>query len=68
MEAGSNKRYINLPTALEVIAFIPDKYEDYSFRDIIIIERHEDSKEPYFYTINYSNTAYFPLYYILLFL
>ncbi len=59
---------MNLLTALEVAAFILDKYKDRSFYNIIIIKRREDSKEPLFYTINYINTAYFLLYYILLFL
>ena len=67
MEAGSDKRRINLPIALEVAAFIPDEYEDRSFRDIVIAERCEDGEEPCFYTINHSNAAYFPLYYVLLF-
>jgi hypothetical protein len=67
MEAGSDKRRTNLPTALEVAAFIPDEYEDRSFRDIVIAERREDGAEPCFHTINYNNAAYFPLHYVLLF-
>ena len=67
MEAGSDKRRTNLPTALEVAAFIPDEYEGRSFRDIVIAERREDGEEPRFHTINHNNAAYFPLHYVLLF-
>ena len=41
METGSDKKRTNLPTVLEIAAFIPDEYENRNFRDIVIAERRE---------------------------
>ena len=45
METGSDKKRTNLPTVLEIAAFIPDEYENRNFRDIVIAERREKSQK-----------------------
>ena len=67
LEAGANCRRENLLTSDKVAIIIPDKYGNASFRNIMLIERYTPNKQPRYYYINPTHTAYIPLYYVLLF-
>ena len=67
LEAGANCRRENLLTSDKVAVIIPDEYGNTSFRDIVLAERYTPNKQPQYYRINLTHTAYMPLYYILLF-
>ena len=51
----------------KVAIIIPDEYGNTTFRDIMLIEHYTPNKQPRYYRINLTHTAYIPLYYVLLF-
>ena len=58
METGSDQKRTDLP------AFIPDEYENYNFRDIVIAKWRENGQKSLFHTLNHTNVTYFPLHYV----
>ena len=67
LEAGANCRYKNLLISNEVAVIILDEYGNTYFRNIILMERYTPNKQPRYYRINLTHTAYIPLHYVLLF-
>ena len=67
LEAGINWRYKNLPISNEVAIIILNKYNNASFRNIMLTERCVPNKQPYYCCINLIHAVYMPLHYVLLF-
>ena len=67
LETNINWYYKNLLISNKVAVIILDKYNNASFRDIVLAERYIPNKQPQYCCINLMHAAYMLLYYVLLF-
>ena len=67
LEAGTNQHRKNLPISNKVAVIILNKYNDASFRDIVLTEHATPNKPLQYCYISSAYAAYIPLHYVLLF-